>query len=109
MKEIVGPRYCNLCGKTTQHRGTKVAQKCLRCNTLKHLVKRPIPVRVEDLLDEALGLLNEAVDKPEPPKPEGEEMASTEGAHRPDKGAKFIQMRYDDQFLTKANHKTLKP
>ena len=63
-----------------------------------------------DKLTKALdAVLLEKKDKPQKPELDGKKRTSSEGAHRPDKGVKFIEMRYDDQFKTKANPMTLKP
>jgi hypothetical protein len=53
--------------------------------------------------------VTESKDKPRKPEIEGEKKTSSEGAHRPDKGVKFIEMKFDDQFKTKANYQTLRP
>lgn len=104
-------KYCSKCLRTTQHRvaGDGINYACLRCEKLKEYPSFSGTLeKLEDRLSIALGLM-EAVDKPELQKPEGEQKKSKEGAHRPDEGVKFVQMRYDDQFQTKANYRKLQP
>jgi hypothetical protein len=61
-------------------------------------VKRMITLN--ERLDEIFGLISE--DKPVQFKHEGLKQKSADGAHRPDNGVEFIQMKHDYKFLTKA-------
>lgn len=105
-KHDVENRYCSGCMMTTRHSVKDSTYTCLRCGSIKHPTTRK--ENFERTLINILGL-NEAKDAPETPKPEGTERTSAEGAHRPDKGVKFIEMPYDDQFKTKADYDKLSP
>jgi hypothetical protein len=60
----------------------------------------------EEKLRVVLGLVE---DKPRKIKLDGDQKTSTVGAHRFDPGVKFVQMRFDGQFLNKATHNKLAP
>lgn len=92
--------YCRPCGRTTRHTIRSGDLYCSSCGMKK--MKKSF----EDKLREALGLINE--DSPVQFKHEGLNQKSAEGAHRPDKGVEFIQMKYDDKFLTKAETDNLR-
>ena len=101
--------YCGHCMGTIKHKmspdGTTAI--CQQCGRIKHVMrKRPAEIKLEELLNAALGIKEEA--EPKPIKPEGEEHTSAAGAHRFDKGVKFIQMTLDSRFGHKANEKSLK-
>lgn len=103
-------RYCQPCRATTKHVEGETTTVCQRCGIIKHHVRaiprKAEPVKVEDRIAEALGLL-ESTDSPKPYKHEGEQKKSAEGAHRPDKGTKFVQLPYDDQFEHKDDYFTI--
>lgn len=102
-------RYCQPCKATTKHVEGETTTVCQRCGSIKHhrrTIPRAEPVTTEDRIAEALGLL-ESADSPKAYKPEGEQKKSAEGAHRPDKGTKFVQLPYDDQFEHKDDYFTI--
>jgi hypothetical protein len=98
-------RYCQQCKSTTSHSVKNSSYACQRCGSVKHPT-RQYP-KVEDRIAAALGLLSEESDTPHEYEVEGEHMTSAEGAHRPDKGTKFVQLKYDDQFEHKEDYYTL--
>ena len=60
----------------------------------------------ESKLTRSLGIM-ESSDKPVAFKHEGLKKKSQEGAHRFDKPVDFVQLKHDDQFGTKSEHKSL--
>jgi hypothetical protein len=86
-------RYCGVCKKTTLH------NKDGKCLAKTHEAARPFTERI----DVALGLVTEAADEPIKFKPDGAKKKSADGTHRPDKGAEYHQLKFDDQFKTLAD------
>jgi predicted nucleic acid-binding Zn-ribbon protein len=107
-KRTINNHYCTNCGRTTKHAAQGQAVVCALCGSTKVPVKKPgnKPMNFEDRIDNALGI-NE--DSPKKPKLDGEKKKSTEGTHRPDKGAEYTQMKPDEKFKHKENYDTLKP
>jgi len=106
-------RYCSKCRMTTKHGIDGSTYTCERCGSVADKMagplwrKAPVKPPFEEKIRIALGLV-ESTDKPVRVKLEGESKTSAEGAHRPDKGVKFVQMKYDDQFKTKENDRSLR-
>lgn len=93
--------YCHQCKITTKHNKDGV------CQNPKHGSSNTMSV--EDRIDEVFGLIYEAADEPVKYKPENTtKKKSAEGAHRPDKGTEFHQLKYDDQFKTKDDYHKLR-
>lgn len=100
-------RLCAHCNTSQPHNLTSTTATCQRCGAITHFWKRPM-AQLENRLDLALGLIAEEADAPHPPKLEGEKKTSAKGAHRFDDGVKFVQMKYDDQFMHKGDYHTIK-
>lgn len=90
------PMYCAICGKTQPHEKKDDAYVCHGCGSEKKLKER---------LAEALGILE---DSPVIFKAKGLKCQSGAGAHRPDKGVKYTELKFDDQFKTKADYYDLR-
>lgn len=104
--------FCHPCNSSTRHTGEAGNRTCVRCGAKKNtpVVHHKPEAKKESFeirLNRALGI-NEEADAPKQFKSEGESKTSQAGAHRPDKGVKFTQMRYDDQFQHKGDYKQLK-
>lgn len=106
-RRTVTNHYCTGCGRTTKHTEQGQTATCVLCGATKiHKRAGAKQMNFEHRIDAALGL-NE--DSPKKPKLDGEKKKSTEGAHRPDKGAEYTQMKTDEKFKHKENYDTLKP
>lgn len=101
--------FCHGCNSSTKHTGPHGKRSCMRCGKTKNVHSSMAGTRKEfiERLNFALGI-NEEADTPKPYKNEGEAKTSQTGAHRPDKGVKFTQIRVDDQFKHKGNYDQLK-
>ena len=98
--------YCHICKKTTPHDETSTTKTCQICGSIGHKKRvSPAMAKLAEELDKVFMLTE---DEPRKIKPEGTAHTSAEGAHRPDKGTKFIELKIDAEFSHKTQEHSLR-
>ena len=106
--ETVKPgTYCHHCKKSTPHDETTTTKTCQVCGAIGHKKKKVSPTMAK-LAEELNRVFLLTEDEPPKIKPEGTTHTSAEGAHRPDKGTKFIQMKLDMEFSHKTQERSIR-
>ena len=101
--------YCpcgnNRRGGTTKHKVSAGGSTltCQECGSIKHKQRRPVMAALERELNRVLFL----EDEPPKVKINGTQHTSAAGAHRPDKGTKFTQLKIDNEFSHKSNNRAI--